>query len=376
MKLYTIALVILLLTVSCKKDKINKDKANENSTSFYVGTYTDGDSKGIYKYTLHKDGTIDSIGLAATTDNPSFLAKSTNGNYLLAVNEIIGKDSMGSVESFKIDGNKLNLISKKLSGGAHPCFVSINDDGYVLTANYTSGSVGLLHLNADGKLSDLLSIQQHTGRGSNPKRQEGPHAHSAWFDGNNGDVIAIDLGTNELWLSKLDTTEKKLIAKNPATLKMAPGVGPRHLAIHPNHQWIYVINEMGGTIRQVIKTNEGLYVKGPTISTLPLDFKGENTCADIHVTNDGKFIYASNRGHNSIAIFSVNQDNGQLSLVGFESVKGDGPRNFSLSPDENYLIVANQKTNNIVSFKRNKTTGMLKFIDEIKAPKPVCIVFK
>ncbi len=156
---------------------------------------------------------------------------------------------------------------------------------------------------------------------------------------------------------------------------MAPGAGPRHLAFHPNENWLYVVNELDCTVTLVKRTENGLYETNSTISTLPKDYSEPNTCADIHISSDGKYLYVSNRGHNSIAIFSVSNKGGALELIGHESVKGDGPRNFSLSPDEKYLIVANQHTHNIVSFQRDKDTGLLNFVDQIEAPTPVCILF-
>ena len=359
--------------MGCQINKKELEK-NDNSSPFFVGTYTDGNSQGIYKYSLQQDGKLKRISLAAKSNNPSFLTKSTDKKYLVAVNEISNRDSVGTVESFLIQGDSLKLINRSSSGGAHPCFVTINDKGYILTANYTGGNVGLLKLNSKGELTKLLDVQQHTGS-SSTARQEGPHAHSTWFTPDGNLIISIDLGTNELWFSKLDTTAQKLRPLMPTTLAMASGAGPRHLTFHPNNKWVYVLNELNGTVTILKKTIDGPYVIGPSISTLPSDFKGTNTCADIHISSDGKFLYASNRGHNTIAIFSVNMEDGYLTILGHEPTRGDGPRNFSLSPDENFLLVANQLTDNIISFKRNKTTGLLEYSDEVEAPSPVCILF-
>jgi len=365
--------VILGSLMGCQINKKELEK-NDNSSPFFVGTYTDGNSQGIYKYSLQQDGKLKRISLAAKSNNPSFLTKSTDKKYLVAVNEISNRDSVGTVESFLIQGDSLKLINRSSSGGAHPCFVTINDKGYILTANYTGGNVGLLKLNSKGELTKLLDVQQHTGS-SSTARQEGPHAHSTWFTPDGNLIISIDLGTNELWFSKLDTTAQKLRPLMPTTLAMASGAGPRHLTFHPNNKWVYVLNELNGTVTILKKTIDGPYVIGPSISTLPSDFKGTNTCADIHISSDGKFLYASNRGHNTIAIFSVNMEDGYLTILGHEPTRGDGPRNFSLSPDENFLLVANQLTDNIISFKRNKTTGLLEYSDEVEAPSPVCILF-
>jgi len=341
--------------------------------SFYVGTYTNSESKGIYKYLLQEDGTIIKIGLAAISENPSFIAMSSDKKFLVAVSEI-NRNDVGTVKSFLVEEDSLKFVDRSSSGGAHPCFVAVNEVGFVLTANYTGGNVGLLKLTSDGKLSELLDLQQHSGSGTTD-RQKGPHAHSVWFEPNSNNVISVDLGTNELIFSQLDRVSRKLVPSNQYKLGMEPGAGPRHLAFHPNSDWIYVINELDCTITQVKKSDTDSYEIGASISTLPEGFTEPNTCADIHVSSDGKFLYASNRGDNSIAIFEVDVHTGNLDLVGHESTRGDGPRNFSLSPDDNYLLVANQHTKNIVSFKRDKVTGLLNYISEIEAPTPVCILF-
>ncbi len=374
MKLQNIIIpFVIILLASCQTKKKEVLQEQKNAYSFFVGTYTSGESQGIYKYTLQTDGSLHLIGLVAQSDNPSFLTKSVDGKFLLAVNEVSNKDTVGSVESYLIQGDSLRLINRSSSGGAHPCFVSINEDGYILTANYTGGSIGLLKLNTKGELSDLLDVQQHTGNGVT-ERQDAPHANSAWFTPDKT-IISVDLGTNGLWFSRIDTVSQKLIPTDQQHLQMALGNGPRHLTFHPNKKWIYVLNELSSTVTIVHKNDKGKYEKGASISTLPDNFEELNTGADIHISSDGKFLYASNRGHNSIVIYQVNKLDGSLALISHESIKGDAPRNFSLSPDENYLLVANQLTNNIVSFKRDKTTGLLQFVDEIEVPAPVCILF-
>jgi len=346
---------------------------NDNKTfSFFLGTYTDSTSQGIYKYLLQKDGTLKQIGLVAVTENPSFLAISFDREFLLAANEI-NIDGVGTVESFLITEDSLEFISKSSSGGAHPCFVAVNNAGFVATANYTGGNVGLLKLNENGELSNVLDLQQHFGSGTT-ERQKVPHAHSVWFEPNSDIVISIDLGTNELLFSHLDETSQKLLPSDDYKISMKPGAGPRHLAFHPNEKWIYVANELNSTVTLIKKSDGNKYIKSISVSSLPYGYAEPNTCADIRTSSDGKFVYASNRGHNSIAIFEVHSD-GTLRLIGNESTRGDGPRNFSLSPNEEYVLVANQRTRNIVSFKRDKKTGLLNFASEIKAPTPVCIVF-
>lgn len=370
-KLYSTVIVFLLLAfIVPEKEKVH----STTDFPFYVGTYTNSESEGIYKYVLRKDGTLKSLGLVAKSDNPSFLAKSADKKFLVAVSEISNTDGIGFLKSYSIAGDSLQFISKKSSGGKHPCFVTINKMGYVVTANYSDGTVALLKMKSTGELSDPLDIQQHTGNGTS-SRQKGPHAHSAWFGTNDIDLISVDLGTNELWFSQIDTLTNKLAPKNPATLGMSAGAGPRHMTFHPNGKWAYVLNELSSTMTLLEKTTLGSYNIVTSISTLPSEYKELNSCADIHISSNGKFVYASNRGHDSIVIYKVNANDGTLMLVGHEATRGKVPRNFSLSPDGGYLLVANQDTNTIVSFKRNTETGTLTFIDKINAPTPVCILF-
>jgi len=367
-----VAIIILLLLSGCQTNK-NETTQENNSYSFFVGTYTDMESRGIYKYLLQKDGSLKHVGLVAISDNPSFLAMSADKKFLLAVSEI-NNVGVGSVESFLITDDSLTFISRSSSGGAHPCFVAVNEDGFVLAANYTGGNVGLLRLNKKGELTALLDVQTHTGSDTR-EQQQTPHAHAAWFEPVDNNIISVDLGTNELWFSHLDTTLQKLIPSDPQKLGMQPGAGPRHLVFHPNGKWIYVVNELDCTVTLVRKSDTGNYKKSVSISTLPIGYTEPNTCADIHISSDGKFVYASNRGHNTIVIYDVNAGDGSLNLIGHQPTNGYVPRNFSLSPDDKYLLVANQHTNNIVSFKRDKTTGLLKYVGQIEAPTPVCILF-
>lgn len=375
MKFYlnTVAITALLALSGCHA--IKEETVNQKETySFYLGTYTHGESQGIYKYELEPNGKVKRIGLAIQSDNPSFLARTQDDKFLIAVNEIKNEEDMGTVESYLISGDTLKLINRRSSGGAHPCFVAVNEKGAVLAANYTGGNVAYLQLDPQGRLSTPLDVQQHTGQGTTD-RQQGPHAHSVWFNPVDNSIISIDLGTNELWFSRIDKETQKLVPRTQDKLAMDPGDGPRHLVFHPNGKWIYVVNELSSTVTLVTRSDDGLYSKGPSISSLPEGYAEPNTCADIRITSDGNFVYASNRGHNSIAVLGVNEKDGTLQLLGNKGCGGDGPRNFALSPDENYLLVANQHTNNIVTLKRDVKTGFLRYVSEAEAPTPVCIVF-
>lgn len=364
-------LMSMLTGCNAKKEVKQEDSPNQEITGhrFFVGTYTDGESEGIYRFQLNPDGMILPIGLAAKSDNPSFLAYSTDRKYLMAVNEISDENQEGSVESFAVKGDQLEPMNKSSSGGAHPCHISVNEKGVVVVANYTGGNVGLLKLDNTGILSALLDVEQHEGKGTT-SRQEGPHAHSAWFDPASNGIISVDLGTDELWLSSIEDDKLQLNNK----YSFAKGSGPRHLTFHPNAQWVYVLNELSCTVSHLIRSPESEFSEVSAISTLPTEYTEENTCADIHITSNGKFLFASNRGHNSIVSYRVNSEDGSLTLIGFTPTEGDHPRNFALSPDEKFLIVANQKTNNLVSFEINED-GSLTKIDEKAAPSPVCVLF-
>ncbi|MEQ6124687.1 lactonase family protein [Pseudotenacibaculum sp. MALMAid0570] len=344
----------------------------KENASFYIGTYTNGGSEGIYKYDINDEGKFILGKLVAKTQNPSFLTLSTDKQFLVAVNEIDEKGE-GKIESYKISKDSLTFVNKVNSGGAHPCHVVVHGNN-VFVANYTGGNMSFSSLNK-GKLSNL-DLVQHQGKGTT-SRQEAPHVHSVIVNKQNDEIIAIDLGTNELWFSALNVSTQKLESTSQGKLIMEEGAGPRHAAFHPiKNNWLYVFNELNSTISLINRNQEGVYEVINSVSTLPKDFKGDSYGADIHISSDGKFLYASNRGHNSISIFTIDQDNGSIQLITTESVKGNWPRNFTLSPDEKYVLVANQYSNNIVSFLRNAETGLLTYIDQIKIEAPVCILFK
>ncbi len=373
-------ILISIMSCSSKKDQSKSQESATKSdvTSFYVGTYTnmkpleEGGSEGIYHYTIDENGVLAKIGLAAKSANPSFLAKTSDNKYVVAVNEINTNEGNGTVESYVIEGDQLKKLSSSSSGGAHPCHISINSGGQVIVANYSGGNVGLLNISKNGTLSDLLNVQQHEGKGSH-ERQEAPHAHSSWFRPDGRGVVSVDLGTNELWFSEIKNN--KFIPHQESKLAMNPEAGPRHIDFHPNGKFLYVLNELENRVGLVLLQKDGSYILGDTYSMLPDGFTDYSKGADIHLSRDGKFLYASNRGHNSIAIFEINETDGSLSMVGTESTKGDAPRNFQLALDDNYLVVANQNSDNIVCFKRDTKTGKLTYVSQVDAPAPVCLLF-
>jgi 6-phosphogluconolactonase len=351
-----------------------KNSQESGGISFYTGTSSGTSVDGIYKISIDESGHFRSLKKVANTDHPSFLVYSPDRQFLLNVNENQKNDGMGGVESWKIKGDSLKHNSRSVSGGGHPCFIAADGSGFIAVANYTGGNVGLLKLGSRGELSDLLDVAQHDGDSISP-RQDSPHAHSAWFEPDGSGVIAADLGTNELWFYTLDLQTNKLTPKPPYKLAMESGAGPRHLAFHPNKKWFYVLNELNSTITRIHKKSGSEYEVEESISTLPDDFTGENLCAHIVVSSDGRFVYASNRGHNSIAIFEVDEETGRLTNLAHEAVRGNWPRHFALSPDEEFLVVANRWSGNLVSFRRDSKTGLLVYVDEAKVVEPVCILF-
>lgn len=359
--------LIILVLISCQNTSVELIES-----AFYIGTYTNAESKGIYSAAIDADGKFDGLKLVANTENPSFLAKSKEGQYLVAVNETT-QNSAGAITSFAVKKDSVIVTGSIPSEGANPCHVTITKDNYVITSNYSGGNIVLSKLQENGALR-YLDSSLHDGS-TDHLRQEGPHVHSTWIHPRNGDIIALDLGTNELWFYTIDRETDKLKAKDQKKLRLPDGAGPRHLAFHPsNPDWIYVLNELNATV-SLVKLEKNGYKLQNTIGILPSDFKDYNASADIHISRDGQFLYASNRGHNSIAILKINLEDGSLSLVDIQKIPGSWPRNFTLSLDDKYLIYANKWTNNIFSLKRDAEKGTLQVVDSIAVPSPVMILF-
>jgi 6-phosphogluconolactonase len=357
-----------------------------NSTKyyfFYAGTYTNEDSKGIYLYKMNSEtGKLTFVDVTENISNPSFLSIDKSNNFLYAVNEVADFDSgkNGSVSAFKVDAKtkQLKFINKVSSGGAHPCYVTIDSEGkFIFAANYSGGNICVLPINKDGSLSIASDIANHSGSSVNKKRQNAPHAHSVYVDPYNKYIYAVDLGIDKINIYKFDSDNGRLLSNEPAFFKADPGSGPRHMAFHPTNKFAYVINELDNKIiaLKITPENGGLN-KIESYPTLPSDFIGTSYCADIHIHPNGKFLYGSNRGHNSIVIFKINEKSGKLTTVGHKSTMGDWPRNFTIDPSGKFLLVANQKSNNIVVFRIDCQSGMLegtKSAAEISSP--VCLKF-
>lgn len=352
---------------------------------FYVGTYTEegSKSKGIYAFRYDAATTeITPLGLAAETTNPSWVALSPNGRYLYAVNEVgnyKGPNS-GGVSAFSIDHatGKLTFLNEVASRGADPCYITVDRAGkYVLVANYTGGSVAVFPILADGKLGEASAFVQHTGKGTNPERQEGPHAHSIDLSPDNRFAMVDDLGLDELLVYKFDSSKGSLTPNDPPFTKLDAGAGPRHFGLRPDGKFAYVIAEMGHTV--TVFSNDAASGKLQvlqTITTLPTGFTGRNDDAEIQVHPSGKFLYASNRGDDSIAIYAIDPSKGTLSQVGIVPTGGKEPRSFEIDLAGRLLFAANQKSDNIVVFKIDAKTGQLTPTGKVlEVGAPVCVKF-
>ena len=349
----------------------------------YVGTYTGPKSKGIYAYRFNPaSGRAAALGLATDTVNPSFLTISPDQKLLFAVNEVAdyGGAKSGAVSSFRIDRKtgKLALLNQVSSRGAGPCFVSVDKTGkFVLVANYDGGSVADFPVLPDGRLGPASAFVQHTGHGANLERQQSPHAHCIRVDRNQRYALAADLGLDHLLVYRFDSTTGSLDPNRPPFAEVKPGSGPRHFTFDPTGKFVYLVNEMASTIYAFSYDGaKGTLRPTQTISTLPKSFHGTSYAAEIAVHPSGKFLYASNRGHDSIAIFAIDPVKHTLKSLGYVPTEGKFPRNFAITPDGAYMFVANQNSNNIVIFRINQRTGMLKATGQsLSVTSPVCVKF-
>ncbi|MGZ8921109.1 MAG: lactonase family protein [Limisphaerales bacterium] len=359
--------------------------ATPEKLTVYIGTYTGGPSKGIYAYEFDTtSGALKQIGLAAEIASPSFLAIHPNNQFLYAVNELdnYGGQKHGAITGFKIDPSnpaKLTKINEATSRGAHPCHIVVDKAGkHVLVANYSGGNVSVYPIDGSGKLADTASaFIQHTGSSANQSRQKEAHAHSINLDTANRFAFVADLGLDKIMVYKYDPAAGTLTANDPAFASIKPGGGPRHFAFSPNGKYAYVNHEMTGHITAFnYDSTKGALTEIQTISTLPggNPVPGNST-AEILVHPSGKFVYCSNRGHNSIAAYTVASD-GKLTYIENESTRGKTPRNFNIDPSGKFLIAANQDSDSLAVFKIDPSTGALAPVGEpVTAPKPVCIKF-
>ena len=350
----------------------------------YVGTYTDSTrSEGIYVVRMdRRSGELRPVGSAAAGGNPSFLAIHPDGRVLYAVNEVerYEEKASGAVGAFAIarDSGALTRLNEQPSQGGAPCYLSVDRSGrVVLVANYAGGDVALLPIQADGTLAPAAQVVHHTGRGPNGERQEAPHAHCILPDPSNRFALAADLGADRVFVYRLDVGGKSLDHLDGGDAVMHPGAGPRHLAFHPTRPLVFVANELDSTVATLrFDAERGALSPLDTVATVPAGWTGTNYPADIHVAATGRTVYVSNRGHDSIAVFSVAEATGALALDQVVSTDGAWPRNFTLHPSGRWLLVANQRSDSIVVFGRDPETGRLTTTRQrIAIPSPVCLRF-
>lgn len=348
----------------------------------YLGTYTRKTSQGIYLAELDlRRGQLHLKGLAAALVNPSFLAIHPTGRWIYAVGEMAdfqGK-KQGAVSALAVqpDGT-LRLLNQQPSGGAGPCHLSVHPTGrYVLVANYGGGSVACLPIQANGQLAPPVSVIQHTGSSVHPQRQQAPHAHSVNVDPRGKWVIAADLGLDKLLIYRLDLDTGQLAPHQPPWVKVDPGAGPRHFTFHPTGPFAYAINELASTITVFHYHPRSARLEPvQTISTLPERFTGNNTTAEVQVHPNGRFLYGSNRGHDSLAIFAIDPHTGKLTPHGHVSTQGRTPRHFGIDPTGTYLLAANQDSDTVVLFRIATQTGQLMSTSQqIQVSMPVCVKF-
>jgi 6-phosphogluconolactonase len=349
----------------------------------YVGTYTRQyatQPAGIYQYEL--DMATGALHLLSSIDggeNPSYLTFDLQRRFLYAVNETMQWNDQpgGAVSALAIDAQtgRLTRLNQQASLGGLPCYISVDAERhYAYIANYMSGNVCIYPIEADGRLSAASDMIQHQGSSANPSRQKGPHAHSIVIDPTNRFALVPDLGIDKVMIYQIDDARGKLVKHSEA--KVQPGAGPRHLTFHPNGRFAYLINEVNNTLTTFAYDAAGELHELQTLPTLPPDFTGESTAADIHVTPSGKFVYGTNRGHDSLVMYAIDAQKGTLSLVGHVSTGGRTPRNFAIDPSGAYLLAANQDSNNIVTFRIDAESGKLQANGQVaEAPSPVCIRF-
>ena len=342
-----------------------------------VGTYTGEKSEGIYVFRFNsEDGSFKETS-HVKTPNPSYLVFSKDEKYVYAVAEDAKDGNGGEIASFSFDKGTgtLTFINKQLTGGDHPCYVEVDKTGkWVFAGNYSSGNLSVLPINKDGNLGNAAAVIQHSGSGKNQDRQEKPHVHCTIISPDNKWLYVPDLGIDKVMIYAFDENNGQLKPAGQPFAESTPGAGPRHLTFHPNGKYAYLVEELTGHV-VAFQMENGRLQSIQRISTLPAGAEGNPGSADIHVSPDGKFLYASNRGDfNNIAIFKIDGKNGALGLVGFQSTLGKTPRNFNFDPTGNFLLVGNQASDEIVIFRRDLKTGLLSDTKKrIAVGKPVCL---
>lgn len=390
--IFNFVLLAVLFFFSCDSRSVpdNTEQVIEQEVSSskrmqaFVGTYTrkeghvDGKAKGIYQISADtSNGQLYRLNTVPDIINPSYVIYSPDGKYLYAASEIGGgSDSTGYVYAYRLQGEEVELINRQISHGLAPCHLAVHPSGkFLFVANYMGG-VAMYPIQEDGKLSPASDVKYLQGSGPHP-RQNVSHPHSVTIDREGRFAYIADLGTDKIMIFLIDLENGTLQPAATPYAEVAPGAGPRHLTFHPNGQLVYAINELNSTITTFNYDRADGHLEAlETVSTLPMAFNGDNTCADIHIEPGGRFLYGSNRGHNSIAIFSIDTKSGLLKSAGHQSTGGEIPRNFAIAPNGQFLYVANQNSDNIVYFKINEENGSLDQFGELSIPTPVCIQFE
>src|SRR6476620_7291327 len=349
----------------------------QNKTYMLVGTYTSGKSVGIYVYEFNTNtGAIRLIDSAATS-NPSYLALSPDKSIVYAVNEDATPGVGGKVSAFQFNrkNGHLTLVNQVPSMGDHPCYVSVDKTGkWIAVGNYSSGSLAVFPAAKNGRLGSPVSTIHHSGSGPNKDRQEKAHVHSTVFTPDNKYLVVSDLGTDKVTLYPFSQARGVLDSARSFTIDLPAGSGPRHFIFHPNGKWAYLVQELSGDVT-LFNYAKGRLRPMQTTSSLPAGFDKPFTSADIHISPDGQYLYTSTRdAANTIAIFKISAKTGQLQQLSQQETMGKTPRNFSLDPTGNFLLVANQNSDNIVVFRRNPKTGLLRDTGHrVQVGNPVCI---
>ena len=378
-RLAVCSLVVLLSSAACAL-AADKESAKMDKLWVYVGTYTDGKSKGIYRCELDlATGKLSEATLAAETKNPSFLAIHPSHRFLYAVGELSGPKG-GAVSAFALDpkSGELKALNQKPSSGNGPCHLVVDRQGKcVLVANYGGGNVSVLHIEEDSRLGERTAFEQHAGKGTDPGRQEAPHAHSINLDAANRFAVVADLGLDQVFVYRFDADKGSLAKNDPPSAALPPKSGPRHFTFHPDGRHAYVINEMANTVTAMkYGAEHGTLKPVQTVSTLPEGYKKSTSTAEVQVHPSGKFLYGSNRGHNSIAIFTIDEKSGELTPAGHQASGIKTPRNFGIDPTGKWLLVANQDGDSVLVFRIDPKTGALRATgDKVEVSKPVCVKF-
>lgn len=353
-----------------------------NKNKVFIGTYTSGYSKGIYSYEMdYESGVLCPINTPSEVENPSYLAFSKDKNYLYAVveNSEYKGEYGGAVAAFSIASGtrELKFINYQSTKGKHPCHLCVDSDNkYLFAANYSEGSFSVFPISEDGGLKPCLHSIKHQGSGPNKQRQESPHVHFVTLTPEENRLCVIDLGIDSIVVYDFDRYTGTVCYNKELTVSLKPGSGPRHLVFHPNGRFVYVVTELSCEVTVFKYSKEGFEAL-QYVSTLPQGYiDNNNTCAAIQLSPDGKFLYASNRGHDSIAVFKIDHNSGKLELVEITSTVGMNPRDFAIDPTGHYLYAANQDSDNITTFIINNETGKISSTgNSIEVSKPVCIKF-